>query len=300
MLNKIKLNDIHTFILIVKFGSFTKAAEALSVSRSHISKQLSQLEKNMGVTLIQRTTRRLKLTSAGQKFFKNCNDHILGIEQAMQLALEDVEQISGTIKINCIGGYLGEDIFSPIIARFSLKYPDVTIKIDFSSHKADFMEDEVDLIIRMGQLEDADFIARHLCDLEMVTLASPMYINQTPKITHPKDLNHHNCLTGSIKKWNFQNKNTKTKIDIFVNGNLECKNGRSLIHAALAGSGIIRVPKIYCLDAIKEERLISIMPNWQIPNVPLSIIYHKDRYQAKRLKVFIAYLQNAFTEQMQP
>lgn len=298
MITNINLADIRSFVLIGELGSFTKAAERLSVSRSHVSKQITQLEKQMGVTLLLRTTRTLKMTNAGELFYQQCKSHLSGIDLAIHAAIDDIEQIRGHINLNCVGGYLGEDIVAPMVAEFILNYPDVTIDLDFSSHRVDLIKDDFDLAIRMGDLNDAGFIGRQLLPLEMVTLASTKYLSTTEnKLENPKDLLQHNCLTGSVKKWHYQSvKNPKQTFDVSVSGQFTCKNGRSLINAAIAGCGLIRVPKMYCLSQLESGHLVEVMPDWQIPNVPLSVIYHKDRYQPKRLRTLLDYFQQAFKQ----
>ncbi|MBD1575763.1 MULTISPECIES: LysR family transcriptional regulator [Vibrio] len=296
MINQINLSDIRTFVLIAELGNFTKAAEALEVSRSHVSKQISQLERQMGVTLLLRTTRTLKLTAAGEQFFHQCQTNLQGINQALLVALDDVEQVRGHIKINCVGGYLGEEIVASMLSSFMLQYPDVSLEMDFSSHRVDLISDQFDVAFRMGQLEDAGFIGKKLLDLEMVTLASPSYLSANGQaLDHPKDLLQHNCLTGSVKKWHHQTVALPpSDFDVQVQGQFQCKNGRSLLNAAVAGCGLIRVPSIYCRELIEQGKLVKVMPDWQIPNVAFSAIYHKDRYQPKRLRLLIEHIQLEF------
>lgn len=299
MINQINLSDIRTFVLIAELGNFTKAAQVLAVSRSHVSKQMRHLEKQLGVTLLLRTTRTLKLTAAGEVLFGQCQAHLQGINQALLAALEDVEQVRGRIKINCVGGYLGEEIVSKMLAEFMNRYPEVSIEMDFSSHRVDLISDQFDVALRMGELEDAGFIGKKLLELEMVTLASPHYLVQHQQpLEQPKDLLQHNCLTGSVKKWHYQAITSPyEQVDVQVNGQYQCKNGRSLLNMALAGCGIIRVPSIYCRERIHQGELVQVIPNWQIPNVAFSAIYHKDRYQPKRLRLLIDFIKQAFEKE---
>ncbi len=292
MINNINLADIRSFVLIAQLGNFTKAAEALNVSRSHVSRQITALEKHMGVTLLIRTTRTLKLTEAGKTLFSQCNKALNEIDQALLGAVDDIEQIKGNIKINCVGGYLGENVIAEVATKFMQSYPDVTINLDFSSHRVDLIEDEFDIAFRMGKLEDSGFIARKLMDIEMLTLASPIYLQQKGKPIHPKDLHDHNCLTGSVKRWHFAHKTSKEQVDVMVKGRLECKNGRVLIKGAVNANGIIRVPKMYCNEHIENGELVEVFDNWTIPSVDFSILYHRDRFQPKRLQVFLKYLQD--------
>jgi len=298
MLNNVNLSDVRSFVLIAQLGNFTKAAEALSVSRSHVSRQISALESQIGVTLLTRTTRTLRLTPAGERFYQQCEKALNEIDQALIAAVDDTEEVQGLIRVNCVGGYIGEQIIARYIADFMALYPQIKIHLDFSSHRVDLIEDEFDIAFRMGNLEDSGFIAKGLMDIETVTLASPHYIKQWGNPIHPKELSQHVCLIGSVKRWSFQSiKDANIQYDITIDGHLICKNGQALITGALLGNGIIRVPLMYCREAVDKGDLVRILPDWQIPSVPFSAIYHKDKYQPKRLRTFIDFIHQKFGQQ---
>ncbi|KLV10496.1 LysR family transcriptional regulator [Photobacterium ganghwense] len=294
MINHINLADIRSFVLIAQLGNFTKAAEVLNVSRSHVSRQISQLETEMGVTLLIRTTRTLKLTDAGRHFYQQCEGALNNIDQALLAAVDDVNEVKGKIRINCVGGYLGEDVIAHIVSEFMLLHPDVDIHLDFSSHRVDLIEDDFDIAFRMGKLDDAGFVARKLLDVSMNTLASPEYISQYGRPTHPKDLIHHRCLTGTVKRWSYVSLDTGQQTEVTVNGPLLCRNGRVLVKGALAGNGIIRVPSCYCQQEIDAGKLVEVFDKWTIPTVEFSAIYHQDKYQPTRLRAFIAFTKSYF------
>lgn len=296
MLNQVNLADIRSFVLIAQLGNFTKAAEALEVSRSHVSRQISQLEKQMGVTLLMRTTRTLKLTDAGNRFYLQCEKALNDIDQALLSAVEEIEVLQGELKINCVGGYLGEEIIAQVASRFMCQYPQITINLDFSSHRVDLIEEAFDIAFRMGKLEDAGFIARKLMNIEMGTLASPNYLAHNAPLIHPKQLSDHQCLTGSVKRWSFEHIKSQQHYDVHVNGHLQCKNGRVLLKGALDGNGIIRVPILYCQQEVEQGALKEVFTDWRIPSVDFSMIYHRDRYQPKRLKLFIDYVHQYFKQ----
>ncbi len=297
MLNNINLADIRSFVLIAQLGSFTKAAEALSVSRSHVSRQISALEAQMGVTLLTRTTRTLRLTPAGERFYQQCEKALNEIDQALMAAVDDTEQVRGLIRVNCVGGYIGEQIIARYVAEFMALYPKVQVQLDFSSHRVDLIEDEFDIAFRMGTLDDSNFIAKHLMDIEIVTLASPKYLQQFGEPIQPKDLVQHRCLLGSVKRWSYQSvKKTHLQQDVSLEGHLVSKNGQALVTGALLGNGIIRVPLMYCRDAVERGELVQVMPEWQIPSVPFSALYHRDKYQPKRLRSFIDFIKQSFEQ----
>ncbi|MGF1722050.1 LysR family transcriptional regulator [Vibrio kyushuensis] len=294
MINDINLADIRSFVLIAQLGNFTKAAETLDVSRSHVSRQVSNLEKQIGATLLIRTTRTLKLTSAGERFYQQCQQALVQIDQALLGVSDDIDVIQGEIRVNCVGGYLGEEMVAQYSSEFMQLYPDVTINLDFSSHRIDLISDDFDVAFRMGKIDDAGFVARKLIDVEMGTFASPSYLKKYGAPDSPKSLSQHRCLTGSVRKWTFFN-SANHEADVSVKGYLQCKNGRVLMQSAVSGNGIIRVPRLYCLAELEQEKLVDVFEDWHIPSVDFSILYHQDRYRPKRLQAFIQFMIERFS-----
>lgn len=293
--NKINLADIRAFVLIADEGSFTNAAEKLEVSRSHVSRQLSALEKQMAVSLMIRTTRSLRLTEAGKEFYQHAKKALQNLEQAVIAAADNTQEVRGTIRVNCVGGHIGEDLIAKMASAFMALHQDVNVELDFSSHRIDLITDEFDIAFRMGELEDAGFIGKKLTELKIETLASPALLQQYPRIKTPKDLIDIPCLTGSVKHWKFQKKDqSNQKMDVHVDGRFSCKNGRALVQGAVDGNGIIRVPKMYCQQEIEQGLLISVFDQWEIPLVPFYAIYHKDKYRPARLRAFIDYITEQF------
>lgn len=298
------LSDIRAFVTIAEHGSFTKAAQILQSSRAHLSRQLAQLEKQLGVQLIIRTTRAQRLTPVREQFFQQCLASLQSIEQAVITAKEDTAQLQGNICINCVGGVIGEDIISKVISEFSLLYPAINVELDFSSPRVDLISEAFDLVVRMGELEDSGLVARKLTDIKVKVLASPDYLKQYPTIQHPRDLESHNCLTGSIKRWRFHQKvqtpesNLINELEVKTSGNFNCKSGRALVNAAKSGNGIVRLPELYCENEIDTRTLISVFEQadldeaqrWHSPDVPLFLLYHRNRYQPARLKLLIDFI----------
>ncbi|GLS92387.1 LysR family transcriptional regulator [Psychromonas marina] len=306
MQSNTSLVDIRTFVTIAEQGSFTKAAAILQSSRAHVSRQLTQLEKQLGVQLIIRTTRAQRLTPTGELFFQQCLASLQAIEQAVITAKDDTESLHGNININCVGGIIGEDIVADLLAEFNLLHPDITLELDLSSQRVDLIAESFDLVVRMGELQDSGLVARKLTDIKVQVLASPDYLARHPTIHHPKQLVSHNCLTGSIKRWRFQ-QNIKLKTDmqqedleVNVQGNFSCKSGRALINAAKNSNGIVRLPVLYCEDEINNRTLVpaiitnEIEEQWHSPDVPLYLLYHRNRYQPIRLKLLIEFICNKF------
>lgn len=293
-----KLDDLKAFSEIAKYGSFTKAAEAMQCSRSHLSKQLNQLESELGVSLIIRTTRAQRLTEQGQLLFSQCQQAFNTLDNALEKTIEKAQQLHGNININCVGGYLGEDIIATLIGQFLQQHPEITINLDFSSERVDLLAGQFDLVFRMGTLQDSGLIARKLMTIHNGVFASPDYLQAHGTPSHPKDLAKHHCITGSVSHWSFQQINDNKKIqDVNVSGSIRCRNGRVMKNLALAHNGIARLPYYYCREELNNNQLISVFNDWKLADTPLYLIYQKDPYQPLRLTVFIQFVIDYFQQE---
>lgn len=295
MKKEVSLSDIKTFVVLAEQGSFTKAGEKLMCSRSHISKQLAQLESSLGVSLLTRTTRTQHLTTQGEAFYERCKTSLNGISHAIDRVLESADSLSGNIKINCVGGHIAENIISLLVNDFMSEHPEINIELDFSSRRVDLISGEFDFVFRMGELADSSLIARKLTDIKIDTYASPKYLSNYGKPEDPKALTEHRCITGSVKNWAFINNKTNEKLDVAVSGNLMCKNGRIMISSAIAGNGIIRVPAIYCKRECEQGSLIPLFDRWHIESVPFYLVYAQDKHKPMRLIAFKDYTLEKFS-----
>ncbi|UJF18604.1 LysR family transcriptional regulator [Vibrio sp. SS-MA-C1-2] len=294
MKHNVTLNDISLFITIVEEGSFTKAAAILNCSRSLLSKQLNQLEANLGVSLLSRTTRAQRLTSAGKEFYTQCKGSLQTIDHAILNTINSGNAMQGSININSVGGYIGEEIITTLVNDFLAVYPNISINLDFSSQRVDLIHDDFDLVFRMGKLEDSSLIARKLTNLTIDTLASPQYLKQHGRPSHPKELTLHQCITGSVQHWTFHHQDNNEEVDIPISGTFRCKSGRAMLNSAKQHRGIVRLPTIYCPHELKEQQLISVFEKWQIPATPFYLVYQRDPYQPERLKLFIQFIIDNF------
>lgn len=286
MKKDINYADIKSFLVLAEEGSFTGAAEKLLCSRSQISKQLSQLEKSLGVSLLVRTTRTQHLTPSGQIFYDKCKQSFDGIDHAVKRTMETAARLSGEIKINSVGGYIGENIIGPLVADFMQTNPEINIVLDFSSRRVDLVSGEFDFVFRMGELADSAQIARKLTDLTIGTYASPDYLNRFGGPKEPKDLIEHKCIAGSMRTWTFLHNKKQSKQEVSVKGDLECKNGRVMLSAAIRGNGIVRVPEIYCEKELDAGKLVSVFEHWHPKPAPFYLIYLQDKHEPLRITAF--------------
>lgn len=282
-------DGIEEFVRVVEKGSFSGAAQHMGLSKSHISKHVKKLENRLGVTLIHRTTRNLKLTNQGQTFFLKCQTIIHDLEEARALLANETTNPRGHIRLTAAGAF-GEDFLSPIVAEFLQDYPEVSIDFTFTNRKVDLLEEQFDLAIRSGLGNKIAPQGEKLFFHPLVTAASPNYLKNrgTPKTVN--DLKSHNSLCGTLPRWRFQVGGHIR--DITVNGNWHSNNGRALVHAAKAGLGIMQVPDFYVTEALRSGELIEILRDVRIEDNSFWAIYPKSHHVPRKTQMLVDYIRD--------
>lgn len=248
---------IEEYICVVESGSFTAAAEQLGVSKSYVSKQVSQLEDRLGVRLLQRTTRRLTLTESGNTFFGYCKDMSDQYERA-ESTLSDMQQSpKGTLRLALNSRY-GTQYMATAVAEFSRKYPDLTVEVNSTFQDVDLLSGSYDLTVRYDKLEDSSLVARRLGGHKLCLCAAPEYWEKHGKPTGPEDLADHNCLTTPDRSWFFSTTDRRDIQKVKVAGNWISEDGANLLAAAKASIGIAQLPDFYIREAVTKGELIKL------------------------------------------
>ena len=281
-------SNLSVFVSVVEAGSFTKAAEVLSSSKSRVSQQISQLEKTLGVQLLHRTTRSIRPTEIGLQIYEQCKLGFDIIDQTVVKAIEAQHSLSGKIRMSSVGGKVGEELVAPIINQFMTIYPNVQIELEFGSPKVDLFSEHYDLALRMGKLEDSTLVARPLQTLSSHVCASQEYLDKYGVPLQPKDLKKHRCICGSLNEWPFSNdgKMESVKIDPV----LKCGNGKVMRDSALQHQGIVRLHGLYLIDDIQAGRLVEILQDWHVDPHPVALVYPKSRFGVKRIKALVDFI----------
>ncbi|WP_219701988.1 LysR family transcriptional regulator [Marinomonas lutimaris] len=285
---------IREFLAVVEVHSFSKAAEQLNISRARVSQIISRLEKDLGVQLLYRSTRSLSLSPAGETFYQLSRQGVDQLEHAVLSAQNAHSSIGGQIRINSVGGLFGEEILAPILIRFMNENPKVEIELSFSSTREDLIESQYDLVVRMGLLTNSNLIGRKITSYTNYLVASPDYFDSMPKLNSPKDLLDHTLINGSVKRWSFTHIGSKEKYELPAQGKLKCSNGHVVKLATLEGTGISRQPSYYVKQDIQSGRLITLLPDWQLPNSDVTLLYPQSRNISLRVKALVHYLVEAF------
>ncbi|WCP68846.1 LysR family transcriptional regulator [Vibrio tubiashii] len=291
-------DDYIIFYHLVELGSFSAAARHMELTKSVVSKRIAKLEQDIGVQLLYRTTRTLKLTESGQAFF----EHARSVYQAVAMAEESIvglgKSLSGNIKIT-VPIISGELILPTVIAEFNQEYPDINIDMELDNRFVDIVNERFDLAIRTGVLPDSSLIARKLVDANWIVCASPKYIAKNGKPKTPKELTKHNCLayayqeTGA-REWAF--KNGDDVYQVKVDGNLCTNNSSALRNVALLGQGIIYVPRVLVYEDLQQGRLIQLFKEETAKCLGIYAVYPYTRQQPEKIKLFIEHLYQCFQE----
>ncbi|WP_432454278.1 MULTISPECIES: LysR substrate-binding domain-containing protein [unclassified Agarivorans] len=276
------------FVAVVDAGSFTAAAEKLSRSKASVSQRISDLEARLGVQLLFRSTRKLRLTEAGQSYYHSCRLALEQLEQGALVAQQSQEQLQGKVVINSVGGIFAEQWLAGALLAFGQRYPNIELELDLSSQREDLLAAPFDIVIRMGALPDSGLPVRVLAHLASHVVASPAYLRRHGRPQHPEQLKSHQCLCGSLTHWPFVQ--GQQRISVSVNGAFACANGHVLKQAALQGFGLIRSHEMYLRDAIQSGRLEAVLEDWQADSQPLWMVFPPARFRAKRVLMLADWL----------
>lgn len=287
-------DSIEAFVQVVEKRSFSKAALELGVSKSHISRQISQLENRLDAQLLIRSTRKITLTEVGQAFFIRCTDILSSLNEAEQAVIDLQERPRGRLRLTVAGGF-GEDFITPAAVDFMQQHPDLSIEIDFTNRVVDLIADGYDLAIRAGILEDSSLIARRIASRELFICGSPDYFRHNRKPDNPSGLINHNCLVGTLPTWRFR-EGTRN-FDMRVEGNWRSNNGRALLHAARRGLGLVQLPAFYVKTDIDNGLLISILDDYKPHDTAVWAVYPHNRHLSAKVRLFVNFLAEAFTDE---
>jgi DNA-binding transcriptional LysR family regulator len=283
------LNDVKLFIQVIEHNSFTAAAEKLGIQKSTISRRIAQLEDELSVRLLQRTTRKLNLTSEGQELFSRCKPLLDELASVEDQVVSKQEEPQGHLHIT-MPPELGIFIMNDIVASFMQKYPLLQIDLELSPRLVDLVEEGIDLALRVGELTDSSLIGRKIADAEVQLYASKTYLHKhgTPKT--PDDLKHHQCIGSTLtrKTWTFENWNDgkPVSIDFKLRAN-SLSFCREMLRKDL---GIVIMPRTLCKDEIASGEIEEVLSNFKIPTVGIHALYPSRRHLNPKVRLFIDHL----------
>lgn len=259
-------DHLHWLTILAEQGSFTRAAERLDVSKAAMSQKIKELEERAGVQLVQRTTRSVRLTSAGEKLVEELREPFARIEQSFFSVRDTAGPVRGLVRITAPVAFARQQLV-PLIGEFLRDYPQVRLQLDVTDRIVSLSSEGFDLAIRHSDALPETHVALPLCDTQTVLVASPAYLN-TQSVPHrPQDLAQHNCLYyprgGESPRWRFITLADSEPVQVQIQGSFATNNSESIRDAALQGLGIAMLPEFSAREVLASGALQQVLPEWQ-------------------------------------
>lgn len=293
-----ELDEMRVFVRVVELGSFAAAAEDLRRTPSAISKLISRLEVRLGVQLLTRTTRRLSLVEEGRTYLLRCREILSAVEDAEAEVAGSSHKLSGRIKINT-GTGIGRHQLAAVLPEFLAAHPEITIEIEINDRRIDIMAENVDIVLRAGDLSDSSLVARKIAEGRRIICASPEYLKNYGTPITPQDLSDHNCICMStfdhLSIWPFDDDGEK---HIRVTGNVLTDSSDIMLDLALAGEGIIRMTDTQVGQSIQLGRLVPLLQDFHLEEpVIFWALTPPGRNRVPRVKAMLSFLSDSFAKQ---
>lgn len=279
---------LQSFVKVVQSGSFTRAADALDTHKARLSRVVSQLERELGVRLLERSTRSLSLTEIGREFYERAVAILASVEDAQRVVQRAQGEPRGTLKLTC-GVEFGMIAVSNWIGRYLERHPQVRVDADFTSRLADIVHEGFDLAIRVGPLSDSSLNARLLGQLDYGLFAAPSYLRRHGAPDAPAQLPAHEVLafTGGSHQASWQLTHAGVAQRVELRPRLKANNVFAVRDAAVAGLGLAQLPLVVARPMLQDRSLVPVLPGWALPAVPVHAVFASARYLTPKVRAFI-------------
>jgi DNA-binding transcriptional LysR family regulator len=286
------LSGVTVLLAVVEAGTVARAAEALGLSPSGVSRALSRLEQRVGARLLARTTRSLSLTDEGRRFYEQVGPHLAGIEEATIEAAGSASKVRGRLRVN-IDAFFSRIVLSRYLPAFLARYPDLYVELIMRDSVGDLVADGFDLALRFGEPPVGSFVARKLIETRVLTVASPSYIKAHGRPRHPKEVEERDCIdfydAANARPYDWEMRRKKEVLPLRIKARLLVSDSGTLIGACEAGAGIGQILEIGTGQLLHSGKLIELFPDWSDERFPLYAIYPSRLHRAAKVRAFIGF-----------
>lgn len=286
-----RLELMRTFVAVATTGSFTAAADRLSMTPQLTSKYVRALEDHLEVTLLTRTTRRVSLTETGNVFLERCKALLDSYEELAASVRQDGAKPKGHLKVSAPVTF-GELYLVDALLAFTGEFPELEVTLDLTDRYIDIVEDGVDVAIRIGTLGDSSLIARSLAPAQFLYCANANYLARHGRPVKPADLLDHSCIVDTNfrdkDQWPFMVDGTVERIR--VSGKFRVNSASVARRLTLAGEGILMGPSYVVSADIQEGRLEPLLQDYQLPQTRISAVYPEKRHLSAKTRVFVDFM----------
>jgi len=285
------------FSKVAEAGSLSGAARALDMSNPSVTRHIADLEAHLHARLFNRSTRRLSLTETGAAYLERCRQLLSDLDEAALVASMSAARPTGTLRITAPVSF-AVNYLGGALADYAQRYPDVTLDITLSDRVVDLVDEGYDLAIRISRIQDSSLVARQIGKARQFVCAAPSYLMQHGTPREPKELARHVCLSYMYQatrgEWQFIREGKVHSVK--VKGMLHANNGDLLREAAIAGMGIIAQPSFIVGDAIRNQKLTTILPDYQPQESLIYAVYPSRQHLSAKVRTFVDYLVERFGE----
>jgi DNA-binding transcriptional LysR family regulator len=283
---------MQAFARVVEAGSFTKAAETLHMSKTTVTQLVQQLEARLRVKLLNRTTRKVNVTADGAAYYQRVIRLLADLDDAETSLPGTASSPSGRLRVD-VPSPLARLILVPALPEFHARYPDIQIDMGVSDRIVDIIDENVDCVVRGGELMDLSLMARKVADLELGVFAAPQYLARAGTPVHPRELeDSHHRVVGFLwartgKPVPYALHNASENLHIKGRHVLAVDDGNAYLAAGLAGMGVLWLPTYMSAAHVVSGELVPLFKDWQLDPMPLYVAYPPNRHVSLKLRVFI-------------
>lgn len=294
-----KLQAMQVFARVVETGGLTRAADSLQLPKATATTLIQQLEASLGVKLLNRTTRKVSVTTDGAAYYPSCLAILALVRETEESLGQRHASPQGLLRVE-VPTLIARLVIVPALPGFFARYPDIQLELGCSERRADLIEEGIDCAVWIGELEDSTMIARRIGLLYFGTCAAPSYLAAHGQPRHPDELTAHRCInhfsprTGKIFEWVFAKNGVRTQT--LLRGSIALDDENSYVAAAEAGLGVAQIPAFVLKEAMERGSLELLLGDWFAEPAPLNVVYPQNRHLSVKIRVFVDWVAELFSE----
>lgn len=294
-----QIQSIRVFARVVEAGTFTKAAESLDLPKGTVTKMVQHLESRLKVKLLNRTTRRVTVTPDGAAYYERTARVLNDLDDIEASMTNAQANPSGRLRVD-VGTSVAQHIIIPALADFYRRYPDIQLDLGVTDRAVDLIADNVDCVIRGGELLDQSLVARRVANMALITVAAPAYLQARGTPTHPEQLGSEHTMLNYFSPRNgrpFVNEFEKDGQTVEVSGpsRLSVNESNAMTAAVLAGLGVAQMGAFTAVPLIKRGELVQVLADWSTHSIPLYVVYPPNRHLSAKVRAFVEWVADLFS-----
>lgn len=290
-----QLSAMRVFVRVVETGNFTRAAATLNMPKTSVTNLVQSLEAHLRTTLLNRTTRRVMVTTDGALYYERATQILSELDELDGSMSNSQTQPSGRLRVEMAGAF-ADLLVIPSLCDFYTRYPQIRLDIGVGDRLVDYIAENVDCALRGGTPTDQSLIARKVGELGMQLYASPNYIRNFGMPEHPRNLEegdhfsvgYLNAQSGRVVPLGFRR--GEEELELTPRYVVSVNDARSYVNAAISGMGIVQSPRFMVRDSVEKGELVEVLPDWHCESLPLYIVYPQTRHLSNKVRVFVDWL----------